>query len=219
MCLKDKIAGCAAILEGHELMRDIAQCAVPVIALVEGMALGGGYELALACDGIIAKEGAVVGLPEKKLGILPGWGGTQRLTRRVGLENAVWMILNGEQKKVDTPWVDIVLKKDEFVDWILLELDAQAFEKRKFGPLTYSISQNLWYAKKLLKTKLNIKYQNEPPSKALALHAIWNGNKRELALGLGDEFEAVFAAFQTQEAVHGIRHFLATGDHLYKNEK
>jgi 3-hydroxyacyl-CoA dehydrogenase len=81
--------------------RIVESSAKPVVAAVHAMALGGGLELALAANYRISAAGTVVGLPEVKLGILPGAGGTQRLPRAVGLETALNMMVAGETMKVE----------------------------------------------------------------------------------------------------------------------
>src|SRR5664280_569322 len=76
--------------------RTIMDCPKPVIAAIEGFALGGGLELALCADIIVAGEGARLGLPEVKLGILAGGGGTQKLARLVGAKRAMLLIMTGK---------------------------------------------------------------------------------------------------------------------------
>ncbi len=86
---------------GHDLMRAIEAADNPVIAAVNGYALGGGTELALACDFIYAADTAVFGLPEVSLGIFPGFGGTQRLNKYVGIGMAREMIYTGRKVRAD----------------------------------------------------------------------------------------------------------------------
>ena len=97
----DAALGDAAVMEGHagltrRVFATLAALPMPVVAAVGGHAAGGGLELALACDLIVADPRARLGLPEVTLGLIPGAGGTQRLPRRVGQARATRMMLLGE---------------------------------------------------------------------------------------------------------------------------
>jgi enoyl-CoA hydratase len=80
---------------GQRLTRALEEHPALIGAVVNGYALGGGTEIALACDAVVATSSAVFGLPEVRLGIVPGWGGTQRLVRAVGLQQGLRYLMTG----------------------------------------------------------------------------------------------------------------------------
>lgn len=90
-------AGREVALAGQDVMTQISNLPIPVIAAINGYALGGGFELALACDIRVASPKARMGLPEVTLGLLPGFGGTQRLSRLVGMGRALDLMLTARQ--------------------------------------------------------------------------------------------------------------------------
>jgi enoyl-CoA hydratase len=91
----DSSSGRATSERGQSVFLQIDRCGKPVIACVNGVALGGGCELALACTFRIASERARLGLPELKLGLIPGYGGSQRLPRLIGKSAALRLMLTG----------------------------------------------------------------------------------------------------------------------------
>lgn len=97
----NEMRGQATSERGQEIFKQIETSGKPVIAAVNGFALGGGCELALACHIRIGGPNAVFGLPEVSLGLIPGYGGTQRLTHLVGQGKALEMILTGQKVKAE----------------------------------------------------------------------------------------------------------------------
>ena len=93
---QDAVSGKEYTHRGQNVLNLIENLGKPVIACINGFALGGGCEIAMACTMRLASEQAKLGQPEVKLGIIPGYGGTQRLPRLVGKGNAMQMVLGGE---------------------------------------------------------------------------------------------------------------------------
>jgi len=85
--------------KGRDVLNRVAGMPIPVVAAIEGSCIGGGFELALACHMRFAHHEATFALPEVKLGLIPGFGGTQRLPRLVGMADALGLILSGEKIK------------------------------------------------------------------------------------------------------------------------
>ncbi len=126
------------IEEGQLLFQRIAWLTIPTIAVIHGPCLGGGLELALACKYRIARDNSStnIGLPEIKLGLIPGWGGTQRLPKLVGLTNALSMILQGNhvgaRDAVKMGLIDRAIAPEDWEE----EVDAFIHRVRSNGYIT-----------------------------------------------------------------------------------
>ena len=130
----DDIAGFTAHNNGN--FNRLAALPYPSVAVINGFAMGGGLEICLACDFRVMSTAAKIGLPETKLGILPGWGGTVRLPRIIGVDEAVmWMATGQEQRAADAlkaGAVDAIAEPEQLRDVAMATL-AQAME----GKLDY----------------------------------------------------------------------------------
>lgn len=178
--LKDKNHKAAEAFSrlGHEVCNHIEGMGKPVIAAVIGYALGGGCELAISCDMRLAGEGAKIGLPEINLGLVPGFGGTQRMARLVGIGKAKELIFAGkiigaiEAESIGL--INSVVKDDEVMPRAM-EMAALLSEK---SPLVLSM------AKRLI-----------------------NGNQ-EIQAGLEKEISAFTSCFEAKDHIEGIKAFL-----------
>mgnify|MGYP001563872080 FL=1 len=163
---------------GHKVFDQLEGMGKPVIAAITGFALGGGCELALACDIRIAGEGAKFGQPEVNLGLIPGFGGTQRLSRLIGVAKAKEMILTGkiiDAKEAESiGLVNRVVKDEELM--IAAEEMAQV------------IAQKAPIAVKMAKTLIN--------------------ENQEITKGLEKEIEFFARCFATQDHLEGMNAFL-----------
>jgi enoyl-CoA hydratase len=141
----DGLEAVAISERGQGVLRRIERCPKPVLAAVGGYALGGGCELAIACHLRIASKNARFGLPEVGLGILPGYGGTVRLARLVGLGRAVEMTLTGDpidaERAEAIGLVSRVVERDELLD------EARALLRRitSKGPVAVRLAMESVY--------------------------------------------------------------------------
>ncbi|OUS00545.1 multifunctional fatty acid oxidation complex subunit alpha [Gammaproteobacteria bacterium 42_54_T18] len=135
------------IMENHRVFNAIEDLPFPTISLINGLALGGGLEMALACDYRIMSNVARVGLPEVKLGIYPGFGGTVRLSRLIGADNAIEWIASGKEYKalaaLNAGVVDAMVEPEQLrasalkmlEQCIVGKLNYQAKRQEKIQPL------------------------------------------------------------------------------------
>lgn len=100
----DAAAAHDLIRRGQRIVTALEELPVPVVAAVDGYALGGGFEIALACPVLLASDRSRFGLPESRLGLVPGYGGTQRLRRSVGHAAALTLLLTGRPVDADRAW-------------------------------------------------------------------------------------------------------------------
>ena len=152
----------------------------PVLAAINGFALGGGCEISMACHVRYASENAIFAQPEVKLGLIPGWGGTQRLPRIVGMGNATELIIGGHM------------------------IDAKEALRiglvNKIFPLDHLMEETINFAKGILK--------NGPDCIAESLRCINNSAGHSLMEGLDIEVEAFSELFGTDETTEGLNAFV-----------
>jgi enoyl-CoA hydratase len=175
---KDKGIGFAKV--GQDAFQAIQDCPIPVIAAVNGYALGGGLELALACDFIIASENAKFGLPEVSLGIIPFYGGTQRLSRYIGTAKARMIALSGD-----------IYTADKAMQWGLLAEVVSA--------------DSLLDRCKEIASKI---IQRSPLALRLAKQAVTQGYELNLPEALKLETELFEKAFSSEDKKEGFTAFI-----------
>lgn len=173
-------AGGDNIATGQDLTMGMERSRLPIVAAVNGIAFGGGCELALACDVRVAASNARFGQPEIKLGIIPGWGGTQRLPRIIGRSAATELLFSGDPidaaRALELGLVARVVEPD-----VLLETAVELARR---------------YA------------QQAPLALAATKRAIAEGLDRPLAEGLEAERREFVGLFSTADAAEGIAAFL-----------
>lgn len=169
-----------AAMEGRRVFSAVSEFPKPVIASIHGYALGGGCELALACDLRVAARSARLGQPEINLALLPGGGGTQRLPRLIGLGRAMRLILTGEL---------IDAEEAERIGLVDFLVDDDELQDRTRG-LATSIAARSPVALRLIK------------------QAVRASAEMPLGAGLAFERELFITAFSSEDRREGVRAFL-----------
>ncbi len=175
---------------GHEITRLLERMEKPVVAAVNGYALGGGCELALACDLRLASDRATLGLPEVGLGIFPGFGGTQRLTRLVGRGRASELIFTGDP------------------------VDAE--EAARIGLVNRVVPHGelMEEARRLARRML----ERGPLALKMAKSAVQQSQEVGLSSGLSYEREAFSLIFSTEDKVEGLKAFTEKRKPAFRGE-
>ncbi len=173
---------------GQALCDQIERSAVPVIAAINGIAAGGGCELALACHIRVASENARFSLPEPKLGIIPGYGGTQRLAREIGDGRALEMMLTGRTVPAEEALQIGLINRLARSGDVLAEAESLAGEIARLAPLAIRA----------------------------CLKAVTLGVDLPLAEGLALEAELFAALFATEDMREGTRAFLEKRAPVFK---
>ncbi len=176
------------VMMGRSLFTAIDTFPKPVIAMINGFCLGGGCELALACDIRIASENAQFGQPEINLGIIPGGGGTQRLTRLVGEGKAMEMILAGQ-------FIDA--KTAHAIGLVNHVVPADQLETK-----TMEIAQHI--------------SRKSPIALQLAKEAVKIASRSNLDEGLRREVDLFALCFSTEDKDEGVSAFLERRDPVFK---
>jgi len=158
----------------------VAACRTPLVAAVSGWALGGGCELALLCDMIVASETAEFGLPEVTLGIIPGGGGTQRLARVVGKQRAMELVLTGRR--------------------------FGAEEALRMGLVNQLTGKGEWLQRAI--ELAGVVARRPPIAVRLAKQAVLAADQSSLAAGLEHERRLYEIAMATEDRVEGMQAFL-----------
>ncbi|MBF0103830.1 MAG: enoyl-CoA hydratase/isomerase family protein [Deltaproteobacteria bacterium] len=133
----------AFVKDGHDCMKKIENCPVPVIAAVNGFALGGGLELALSCDFIYASRAAKLGLPEVNLGLFPGFGGTQRLARLLGRNRAKEFIFSADMVTADEACALGIVNRVFEPDQLISETVKQLQKITSKGPIAVRLAKKV----------------------------------------------------------------------------